>query len=153
MFESSDDTKPRRPRRVEAFTGAERRRDWPDERKIAIVAESLEPGVNASALARAHDINPQQLFGWRRRFRGEAEALIASSRRDPEPIVFAPVQVDAPAPGVPASLPAAGPCDGSIEITIGTATVRIRGAADTTTLALVLKALKDFCLPASGRTA
>ena len=45
------------------FTGPERRRDWPDERKIAIVAESLEPGVNASALARSHDINPQQLFG------------------------------------------------------------------------------------------
>ena len=83
--------------------GAVQRRDWPDERKIAIVAESLEAGVNASALARAHDINPQQLFGWRRRFRAEAEALIASSRRDPEPIVFAPVQVDAPAPGLPAS--------------------------------------------------
>jgi transposase len=124
------------------FTGAERRRDWPDERKIAIVAESLEPGVNASALARSHDINPQQLFGWRRRFRQEAEALIASSRRDPEPISFAPVQVDALAPGLPSSLPAAGPYDGSIEITIGTATVRIRGAADTKTLALVLKALK-----------
>jgi len=123
------------------FTGAERRRDWPDERKIAIVAESLEPGINASALARSHDINPQQLFGWRRRFRKEAEVLIASSRRDPEPIAFAPVHVDAPASGF-ASLPAAGPCDGSIEITIGTATVRIRGAADTKTLALVLKALK-----------
>lgn len=123
------------------FTGAERRRDWPDERKIAIVAESLEPGINASALARSHDINPQQLFGWRRRFRREAEVLIASSRRDPEPIAFAPVQVDAPASGF-ASLPAAGPCDGSIEITIGTATVLIRGAADTKTLALVLKALK-----------
>jgi transposase len=142
MFESSDDTRPRRPRRVEVFTGPERRRDWPDESKIAIVAESLEPGVNASALARSHDINPQQLFGWRRRFRKEAEALIASSRRDPELISFATVQVDAPAPGLPVSLPAAGPSDGSIEITIGTATVRIRGAADTKTLALVLKALK-----------
>jgi transposase len=127
---------------VEIFTCPERRRDWPDERKIAIVAESLEPGINASALARAHDINPQQLFGWRRRFREEAEALIASSRRDSEPIAFAPVRVDAPAPELPASLPAAGPCDGSIEITIGTATVRIRGAADSKTLALVLKALK-----------
>lgn len=142
MFETSDDTKVRRPRRVEVFTGPERRRDWPDDRKIAIVAESLEPGVNASALARSHDINPQQLFGWRRRFRKEAEALIACSRRDPDPISFAPVHVDAPVPGLPTSLPAAVTCDGSIEITIGTATVRIRGAADTKTLTLVLKALK-----------
>jgi transposase len=153
MFESRDDTKVRRPRRVEVFTGPERRRDWPDERKIAIVAESLEPGVNASALARSHDINPQQLFGWRRRFRAEAEALIAASRRAPEPVSFAPVHVEAPASALPAPLSAAGACDGSIEITIGTATVRIRGAADTKTLALVLKALKEFCLPASGRTA
>jgi transposase len=98
MFESSDDTKVRRPRRVEVFTGPERRRDWPDDRKIAIVAESLEPGVNASALARSHDINPQQLFGWRRRFRKDAEALIASSCRDPESVSFAPVHVDAPCP-------------------------------------------------------
>ncbi len=142
MFESSDDTKVRRPRRVEVFTGPERRRDWPDDRKIAIVAESLEPGVNASALARSHDINPQQLFGWRRRFRKDAEALIASSCRDPESVSFAPLHVDAPVPGFPTSLPSAGTCDGSIEITIGRATVRIRGAADTKTLTLVLKALK-----------
>lgn len=140
MFESSDDSRPRRPRRVEVFTSPERRRDWSDERKIAIVAESLEPGVNASALARSHDINPQQLFGWRRRFRAEAETLIAASRRAPEPVSFAPVQVDALASGLPAPLPAAGACDGSIEITIGTATVRIRGAADAKTLALVLRA-------------
>jgi transposase len=142
MFETSDDTKVRRPRRFEVLTGPERRRDWPDDRKIAIVAESLEPGVNASALARSYDINPQQLFGWRRRFRKEAEALIASSMRDPEPVSFAPVHVDAPIPSFSASLPSAGTCDGSIEITIGGATVRIRGAADIKTLTVVLKALK-----------
>ena len=72
MFDTSDDSKPRRPRRVEVFTGPERRRDWPDERKIAIVSESLAPGVNVSELARRHEINPQQLFGWRRRFRADA---------------------------------------------------------------------------------
>ncbi len=37
---------------------------------------------------------------------------------------------------------AAGVNDGSIEIAIGSATVRIRGAADLKTLALVFKALK-----------
>jgi transposase len=140
MFESSDETSVRRPRRVEVLTGAERRRDWPDVRKIAIVAESLGPGVNASALARSHDINPQQLFGWRRRFRAEAEALI-TSRSAAEPVSFAPVQIAEPAPTVAAPVPVAA-CDGSIEIAVGGVTVRVRGTVDTKTLALVLKALK-----------
>jgi len=144
MFDTSDDTKPRRPRRVEVFTGPERRRDWPDERKIAIVSESLEPGVNVSELARRHEINPQQLFGWRRRFRADAEALIAAAR-SPEPTCFAPILVEAPsasAVGVVAPPAPADVYDGSIEIAIGSATVRIRGAADLKTLALVFKALK-----------
>jgi transposase len=140
MFETSDDTKARRPRRVEVFTGPERRRDWPDERKIAIVAESLSPGVNASALARSHDINPQQLFGWRRRFRAEAEVLIASARAQPAPLCFAPVHVEPPTAGPSEPLVSSG--DNAIEIAIGSATVRIRGAADLKTLALVFKALK-----------
>jgi transposase len=75
MFDTNDDTKARRPRRIEVLTGPERRRDWPDERKIAIVAESLAPGVNASEIARRHDINPQQLFGWRKKFRAEAVVI------------------------------------------------------------------------------
>jgi transposase len=124
------------------FTGPERRRDWPDERKIAIVAESLVPGVNVSALARSHEINPQQLFGWRRRFRRQSEALVALSRREPEPIAFAAVQVDGPAAVLPHSSPLVPGCEPSIEIAFGKATVRIRGAVDAKTLALVLKALK-----------
>ena len=77
---------------MSVFTGPERRRDWPDERKIAIVSESLEPGVNVSELARRHEINPQQLFGWRRRFRADAEALIAA--RSTAPACFAPILVE-----------------------------------------------------------
>src|SRR5437762_7197460 len=67
MFDTSDDTRIRRPRRIEVLTGPERRRDWQDSRKIAIVAESLAPGVNVSEIARRHEINPQQLFGWRKK--------------------------------------------------------------------------------------
>ena len=143
MFDTSDDTKPRRPRRVAVFTGPERRRDWPDGRKILIVAESLAPGVNVSELARRHEINPQQLFGWRRRFRADAEALIAA--RSTEPACFAPILVEAPAASAagPVARPTSSGVDDSlIEVAIGGATVRIRGAADLKTLALVFKALK-----------
>jgi transposase len=128
---------------VEVFTGPERRRDWPDERKIAMVAESLALGVNVSELARRHEINPQQLFGWRRRFRAEAAALIAAAST--ASTCFAPILVEAPpasAAGVVARPVSASVSDGSIEIAIGSATVRIRGAADLKTLALVFKALK-----------
>lgn len=142
MFETSDDTTVRRPRRVEVFTGPERRREWPDERKIVIVAESLAPGVNISEIARRHDLNPQQLFGWRRRLRAEAEALLTSSRRQPEALTFAPVQVEAQVASLPSPVPTPARGEGSIEITVGAVGVRIKGSVDGRTLSAVLKALK-----------
>jgi transposase len=144
MFDTSDDTNVRRPRRIEVLTGPERRRDWPDTRKIAIVAESLAPGVNVSEIARRYEINPQQLFGWRRKFGAEAAALIESARPSAPLPPFAPVLIEGPGPNVvgpPAAQPE-GASDSSIEISIGGACVCIRGAADAKTLALVLKALK-----------
>lgn len=42
------------------------RREWADDYKAEMAARSLEPGVNASALAREIGISPGQLFGWRR---------------------------------------------------------------------------------------
>ena len=52
-------------RRVEVITGVGRRRNWPDDFKAMVVAESLEPGVVISQVARRHGLTPQQLFGWR----------------------------------------------------------------------------------------
>lgn len=127
---------------MEVFTGPERRREWPDERKIVIVAESLAPGVNISGIARRHDLNPQQLFGWRRRLRPEAEALLVSGRREPEALSFAPVQVESQVAIPPSPLPTPASGEGSIEITVGAVTVRIKGAVDGRTLAAVLKALR-----------
>lgn len=42
------------------------RREWADNFKAEMAARSLEPGINASALAREIGISPGQLFGWRR---------------------------------------------------------------------------------------
>ena len=100
MFDTSDDTKVRRPRRIEVLTRPERRRDWPDARKIAIVAESLAPGVNVSEIARRHEINPQQLFGWRKKFGEEAAALIESARPAAPLPAFAPVLIEGPGPNI-----------------------------------------------------
>ena len=135
--DDSDVTTAVRPRRVEVLTGPERRRKWPAEVKIAIVTEAMAKGVVVSEVARRHDIAPSQLFGWMRRFRPEAEAVSASVASP----MFAPVALDVapvilPAPTLPSERPVA------IEISVGIATVRIRGAVDTRSLAAVLKALK-----------
>ena len=136
----NDITKPVRPRRIEVISGDDRRRKWPDEAKIAIVAEALSDGAVVSRVARRHDLTPSQLFGWIKTFR--AEALMAVASPAGEPSMFARAVVDmAPvqsAQPTPAQIGEAS----AIEISIGTATVLIRGAADTKTLALVLKALK-----------
>jgi len=127
-----------RPRRVELLTGPERRRRWSDEGKIAIVAEALVQGVVISEVARRHDISPSQLFGWIRQFRTAAEARSIAV----EPPEFAPAIVDEGADAQPTGTAAAPETVASIEITVGSVVVRIRGAVDSRTLATVLKALK-----------
>ncbi len=103
------------------------------------MVESLAPGVNISAVARSHGLNPQQLFGWRKRFRREASGLIAPPDNTP---TFAPAIVEPALMSTTPATPQQYPVEGSIEVSVGGATVRIRGAVDAKTLAVVLKTLK-----------
>jgi transposase len=50
----------------EVLSGPERRRRRTPAEKLAIVAETYEPGVTVSLVARRHGIAPNQLFLWRR---------------------------------------------------------------------------------------
>lgn len=134
----SDITKPVRPRRIEVISGDDRRRKWPDAAKIAIVAEALADGAVVSRVARRNDLTPSQLFGWIKTFR--ADALMSSSGVADPPMFAHAIADMAPAQSAPPAPAQVG--TSAIEISFGTATVRIRGAADTKTLALVLKALK-----------
>src|ERR1700726_958814 len=52
-------------------TGRRRHRSWPEALKREIVAASLAPGVSVSVIARQYDVNANQLFSWRKRYRGE----------------------------------------------------------------------------------
>jgi hypothetical protein len=81
------------------------------------------------------------LFGWRAKLR----SAISAPRPIPaEGLVFAPVLVeDDPSRRAPTSEPAQRPEEApAIEITLGSAVVRVRGAVDTRTLAAVLKVLR-----------
>lgn len=42
-------------------------RYWSDDDKARLVAETLVPGANTSAIARAAGLDPSQLYGWRRK--------------------------------------------------------------------------------------
>jgi transposase len=53
-------------RRIELITGSVRRRRWSAEEKAAIVAETLQPRVNVSELARRWGVNRGLLQTWRR---------------------------------------------------------------------------------------
>jgi transposase len=46
--------------------GRERRRRWSAAEKVAMVAETYEPGVTVSLVARRNGIAPNQLFYWRK---------------------------------------------------------------------------------------
>ena len=50
----------------EVLRGPERRRRWAAAEKVAIVAETYEPGVTVSLVARRHGVAPNQVFLWRR---------------------------------------------------------------------------------------
>ncbi|WP_244496154.1 transposase [Ensifer sp. Root31] len=53
-------------RRIEVITGRRQRRNWTDQEKARILAESAEPGVNISAVARRWGVNRGLLNVWRR---------------------------------------------------------------------------------------
>ncbi len=70
---------------IKVITSVQRRRRWQPEEKRAIVEEAEELGNSISSVARKYDINPNQLFGWRRLMRdGALEAVRREERVVPE---------------------------------------------------------------------
>jgi transposase len=133
--------RPERARRLEVFTGADRRRTWPADEKAAIVAESYAPGRTVCGVARRHGLTPAQLFTWRRLARRSRLPV-----KEP-PALFVPAVVE-PSPGPPpppapqpqhARQP--GPVMG-IEVEMDGIVVRIGSGASPQAIAAVICALK-----------
>jgi transposase-like protein len=51
-----------------ASAGSPRRRQFTDKQKLAIVAETTEPGVTVSSVAHRHQVIPAMVFRWRSEF-------------------------------------------------------------------------------------
>ena len=76
-----------------------RNRSWPEALKREIVAASLAPGSSVSKIARQYDVNANQVFGWRKRYRDEARADRSASQlipvvvtAEPDAVVTQPVE-------------------------------------------------------------
>jgi transposase-like protein len=52
--------------RVEVITGVARRRRFSIAQKLAIVEETMQPGMSISYVARRHGLSPSLVFRWRR---------------------------------------------------------------------------------------
>jgi transposase len=104
--------------------GGTRRFRSKQERR-AIVEETLKPGASVALVARAHDVNANQIFKWRRQYRdGHLEIT-------PSPLL--PVKIcDTPERVVPTETRRQRKTrrTGVIDIDLGHARVRIEGAAD-----------------------
>jgi transposase len=132
--------------RIEVITGTARRRHWTAEEKASLVAESLRPGINVSALARRSGVNRGLLQSWRRRasksVENAAAAFIpirveepmASMARNAEPVMLAPRSPERSSPAKPEM--------GTIEIDAGDMHVRVHGSVDLEALRTVLARLE-----------
>ena len=100
--------------RLEASPALLRRR-WSDEAKARILEAALAPGANVSAVARAHDVSPQQVFAWRRKAIRSGEIVVLTRGSEAVTQSFASVEVSREDSGR----------SGGLEIVIGNATIRV----------------------------
>lgn len=106
-----------------------RHRSWPEALKREIVAATLLPGASASVVARQYDVNVNQVFAWRKRYRAEA--------REPTELQLLPVTV------IPDQSSAPAPVNDVIEIELsGGYRVRIGNGVKAAALRLVLDVLE-----------
>lgn len=106
------------------------RRNWPDEVKATIVAESFEPGAVVSAVARRHGLTPQHLTAWRRLARGGRLVLPAAGEQS-----FARLVVGGP-PETPAV------CGATISIETGGLVIRVREDISVSRLGDIVRVLR-----------
>lgn len=64
--------------RMEILTGVERRRIWSDDEKLSILDEAAVAGAKIADVARRHDIKPQQIYTWRKKFTAEQAEPVVS---------------------------------------------------------------------------
>lgn len=119
-------------KRLEASPALLRRR-WSDEAKARILEAALAPGANVSAVARAHDVSPQQVFAWRRKAIRSGEIVVLTRGSEAVTQSFASVEVSREDSGR----------SGGLEIVIGNATIRVGSDVAATLLTEAIRAVRS----------
>lgn len=101
-------------------------RDWSDDEKARIVAATLQPGANVSAVARSEDLDPSQLYGWRRKALASGVVAPLTSKTSKQ-IKFARIETVS---------------SGAVDIVIADMVVRVGDAFDPDHLVKVLQAVR-----------
>jgi transposase len=109
-----------------------KRRHRPKQERRRIAEESLEPGASVAVVARAHGVNANQVFQWRK--------LLREGRLDLKPVSSTQLMPVRLAEVVGESSPAK-PYSGAIHIELGQVRVRVEGCADPESLRLILEHL------------
>ena len=82
-------------------TERRRNRSWPEALKREIVAASLAPGSSVSVVARQYDVNANQVFNWRKRYRDDRSRPAGPPTSQLIPVVVASEQIAVAAPPSP----------------------------------------------------
>lgn len=116
------------PERLE-HSPSRRFRRWAAEVKARIVAETFAPGASVSAVARSYDLDPSQLFAWRRKALscGKIAPLTAPAASTNKPVKFTRFEAMGSA---------------TVDIIIGDAVVRAGSDVDPEHLDRVLQAVR-----------
>jgi transposase len=108
-----------------------RHRAWPESLKREIVAATLLPGSSVSRVARRYDVNANQVFAWRRRYRDGAA--------EPAELRLLPVRVT---PDHPEGVAPACASEGIEIVLAGGYRLRVGAGVQAVTLRLVLDVLE-----------
>ena len=121
-------------------SGAKRRhKRWPEALKREIVAATLVPGASVSVVARQYDVNANQVFSWRRRYRDEP----ATPSSSPSTPGLVPVTITREPEDEGAAVPTPPAASETIEIDVaGNYRVRVGSSFDPRALRRVLDVLK-----------
>jgi len=102
-------------------------RTWSREEKERIVEETFAPGVNVSAIARSHGLDPSQVFAWRRKVLASGLVAPASGARA-QAVKFARFEAVA---------------GEMVEIVMGDVVVRVGSDVEPERLAAVIRAVRQ----------
>lgn len=103
------------------------------EERRQIAEESLQPGVSVAVLARAHGVNANQVFTWRKLYR---EGLLDAKA---SPAQLVPVRITEVVTRETDMSRSERSYSGTVHLEVGRARVRVEGSADPDCLRLILE--------------